>query len=78
MIRLLAADDKSSVSSHSLLFSYLSVRNRCGVVSSWGAAIKDMYILPLSSSATVPPVLLPFDGPGMTVVWKSVNFIMLV
>lgn len=49
---------------YSQLFSYLSVRNRCGVVSSWGSQIKDLYIIPLAASSPIPSALLPFSGPG--------------
>jgi len=46
------------------LFDYLQERRRCAVLGSIGAAIKDMYIWPLSDSSSLPVVLLPFDGPG--------------
>jgi len=62
VIRLQAAEGDGP---YSQLFSYLSVRNRCGVVSSWGSQIKDLYIIPLSSRNAVAPALLPFSGPGV-------------
>jgi len=48
----------------SQLFVYLQERRRCAVLGSIGAAIKDMYIWPLSDNSSLPSVLLPFDGPG--------------
>ena len=61
MIRLQAAEGDGP---YSQLFSYLSVRNRCGVVSSWGSQVKDLYIVPLPANSAVPSALLPFSGPG--------------
>ena len=61
VIRLQAAEGDGP---YSQLFSYLSVRNRCGVVSSWGLQVKDLYIVPLSANSAVPSALLPFSGPG--------------
>ena len=61
MIRLQAAEGDGP---YSQLFSYLSVRNRCGVVSSWGSQVKDLYIIPLSANSPVPSAVLPFSGPG--------------
>jgi len=46
------------------LFVYLQERQRCAVLGSIGASIKDMYIWPLSRNSSLPSVLLPFDGPG--------------
>lgn len=48
----------------SQLFVYLQERQRCAVLGSIGASIKDMYIWPLSDNFPLPLVLLPFDGPG--------------
>ena len=62
MIRLQAAEGDGP---YSQLFSYLSVRNRCGVVSNWGVHVKDLYIVPLSASNAIPSALLPFSGPGV-------------
>ncbi|XP_060518841.1 uncharacterized protein LOC132697387 isoform X2 [Cylas formicarius] len=46
------------------LYSYLSSRNRLGVVKSTNKAIKDFYILPLASQKPIPQALLPLNGPG--------------
>lgn len=46
------------------LYSYLSSRNRLGVIKSTNSAVKDFYILPLKSHAPVPQSLLPLSGPG--------------
>lgn len=46
------------------LYSYLSSRNRLGVIKSSNNAVKDFYILPLASHAPVPQALLPLSGPG--------------
>jgi len=48
----------------SQLFIYLQERQRCAVLGSIGASIKDMYIWPLPDNSSLPSVLLPFDGPG--------------
>jgi len=48
----------------SQLFVYLRDRQRCAVLGSIGASIKDMYIWALPDSSSLPSVLLPFDGPG--------------
>ncbi|KAF5285659.1 hypothetical protein FQR65_LT13089 [Abscondita terminalis] len=46
------------------LYSYLSSRNRLGVVKSTNKAVKDFYILPLASQKPLPQSLLPLNGPG--------------
>ena len=46
------------------LYSYLSGRNRCGVIGHQSRAIKDMYLLPLSAKSHVHPSLKPFEGAG--------------
>ncbi|XP_022913665.2 death-inducer obliterator 1 isoform X1 [Onthophagus taurus] len=46
------------------LYSYLSSRNRLGVVKSINKAVKDFYILPLGSNDPIPPALLPINGAG--------------
>ncbi|XP_063913585.1 death-inducer obliterator 1-like isoform X1 [Zophobas morio] len=46
------------------LYSYLSSRNRLGVVKSTNKAVKDFYILPLASQKPIPQALLPLNGPG--------------
>lgn len=62
ILRLQATDEDAG--SYNQLFSYLNTRSRCGVVSSWGRHIKDMYVVPLAGNILIPSVLLPFDGPG--------------
>lgn len=47
------------------LYSYLSSRNRLGVVKSTNKSIKDFYILPLAAQKPIPQALLPISGPGM-------------
>jgi hypothetical protein len=44
-------------------------RNRCGVVQRFpkGHPVKDIYIMPLAADAPIPKVLLPFEGPGNSV-----------
>ena len=39
--------------------------SRLGVVGNNSKMVKDCYILPLGSSDTINPSLLPFDGPGI-------------
>ncbi|XP_039276051.1 death-inducer obliterator 1 isoform X2 [Nilaparvata lugens] len=46
------------------LYTYLSSRNRIGVVGKNLDMIKDFYIYPLGSKSPIPQVLLPLDGPG--------------
>lgn len=46
------------------LYSYLSSRNRLGVVKSTNKAVKDFYILPLAVQKPIPQALLPISGPG--------------
>lgn len=46
------------------LYSYLSSRNRLGVVKSTNKAVKDFYILPLAAQKPIPQALLPLNGPG--------------
>lgn len=42
--------------------------SRLGVVKvSNTATVKDFYIVPLSANSSLPPVLLPLDGPGLEV-----------
>lgn len=57
--------NKSDRIGYEAFFSYLDSRKRYGVVAISGKALKDFYILPLSSDADAPDVLLPFDGPGV-------------
>lgn len=46
------------------LYSYLSSRDRLGVVRSTTKAVKDFYIYPLAPQKPIPQVLLPINGPG--------------
>lgn len=46
------------------LYSYLSSRNRLGVIKTVNKAVKDFYILPLSNQKPIPQALLPLSGPG--------------
>nr|CAI5865175.1 unnamed protein product [Callosobruchus analis] len=46
------------------LYSYLSSRDRLGVVKSLNKAVKDFYIYPLAPTKPIPQVLLPLNGPG--------------
>lgn len=59
-----AADNGEDEMSYLSFYSYLSSRNRLGVVGNNSKMIKDFYILPLPSHTPVPQVLLPLDGPG--------------
>lgn len=59
-----AADNGEDGMSYLSFYSYLSSRNRLGVVGNNSKMIKDFYILPLPSHTPVPQVLLPLDGPG--------------
>ncbi|XP_054265683.1 death-inducer obliterator 1-like isoform X1 [Macrosteles quadrilineatus] len=59
-----AADNEEDKMSYLSFYSYLSSRNRLGVVGNNSKMIKDFYILPLPSHSPVPQVLLPLDGPG--------------
>ncbi|XP_038208455.1 death-inducer obliterator 1 [Zerene cesonia] len=65
VLRLQAANDEERMQ-YIALYSYLSSRNRLGVVKVTNTAtVKDFYILPLSANTSLPPVLLPLDGPGL-------------
>ncbi|XP_068626187.1 death-inducer obliterator 1 isoform X3 [Battus philenor] len=67
ILRLQAANDEEKMQ-YIALYSYLSSRNRLGVVKvSNTATVKDFYIVPLSANSSLPPVLLPLDGPGLEV-----------
>lgn len=63
VVRLQPATDEEKLH-YASLYSYLSKKNRLGVVGGFSKAIKDFYILPLASTEPVPSVLLPFAGPG--------------
>ncbi|XP_013197109.2 uncharacterized protein LOC106140123 [Amyelois transitella] len=65
ILKLQAANDEEKMQ-YIALYSYLSSRNRLGVVKvSNTTSVKDFYIVPLSANTTLPPVLLPLDGPGL-------------
>ena len=63
VIRLTAANDEEKIP-YITLYSYLNSRSRLGVVGNVSESIKDFYIMPFSGQSQVPPVLLPFIGPG--------------
>ncbi|KAJ0182434.1 hypothetical protein K1T71_001803 [Dendrolimus kikuchii] len=65
ILRLQAANDEEKMQ-YIALYSYLSSRNRLGVVKvSNTTTVKDFYILPLPANTSLPAVLLPLDGPGL-------------
>lgn len=63
ILRLTAANMEEKMP-YIALYSYLSSRNRLGVIKSTNTAVKDFYILPLASHVPVPQALLPIAGPG--------------
>lgn len=72
IIRFQAANDEESVAYNSF-YSYLSTRKRYGVVNNFSKKIKDFYILPLAATSPVPIVLMPFDGPGKSILFFSIE-----
>lgn len=68
VIRYEASSDDEKLSYVSL-YSYFYSRKRCGVVSNCYTGVKDMYLVPLASHQSIPPELLPFDGPGKNVIF---------
>ncbi|XP_059050860.1 death-inducer obliterator 1 isoform X2 [Achroia grisella] len=65
ILKLQAANDEEKMQ-YIALYSYLSSRNRLGVVKvSSTTSVKDFYIVPLPANTTLPPVLLPLEGPGL-------------
>ncbi|XP_050681250.1 death-inducer obliterator 1 isoform X1 [Leptidea sinapis] len=65
ILRLQAANDEERMQ-YIALYSYLSSRNRLGVVKVTNTAtVKDFYIVPLSANTSLPAVMLPLDGPGL-------------
>ncbi|XP_045448734.1 death-inducer obliterator 1 [Melitaea cinxia] len=65
ILKLQAANDEERMQ-YIALYSYLSSRNRLGVVKvSNTATVKDFYIVPIPANTSLPPVLLPLDGPGL-------------
>ncbi|XP_018308243.1 titin homolog isoform X2 [Mycetomoellerius zeteki] len=63
IIRLTAANDEEKIP-YITLYSYLNSRSRLGVVGNVSKNIKDFYIMPFSNQSTIPPVLMPLNGPG--------------
>ena len=65
VLRFKAATDEDKPH-YEALYQYFHGRNRCGVFGRTGVgkSVKDMYLLPLSSSSNVPSQLMPFTGPG--------------
>lgn len=70
MIRFHPATEEEEVAYVSL-FSYFSSRGRFGVVSNNSRSIKDVYLLPLSAKESIPPILQPLEGPGVTMLESS-------
>ncbi|XP_045778192.1 uncharacterized protein LOC123876092 isoform X2 [Maniola jurtina] len=65
ILKLQAANDEEKMQ-YIALYSYLSSRNRLGVVKvSNTATVKDLYIVPAPANTALPAVLLPLDGPGL-------------
>ncbi|KAM3967529.1 protein partner of snf isoform 2-T2 [Aphomia sociella] len=65
ILKLQAANDEEKMQ-YIALYSYLSSRNRLGVVKvSSTTSVKDFYIVPLPANTPLPPVLLPLEGPGL-------------
>lgn len=65
LIRFHPASDEEEVAYVSL-FSYFNSRRRFGVVSNICKHIKDLYLIPLCSKQSIPAVLLPMEGPGIS------------
>ncbi|XP_017775816.1 PREDICTED: death-inducer obliterator 1-like [Nicrophorus vespilloides] len=63
VIRLVATNMEERMP-YLALYTYLSSRNRLGVVKTITKAVKDFYILPLAGSTPIPEPLLPITGPG--------------
>ncbi|XP_023934034.2 uncharacterized protein LOC112043019 isoform X2 [Bicyclus anynana] len=65
ILKLQAANDEEKMQ-YIALYSYLSSRNRLGVVKvSNTATVKDLYIVPAPANTPLPSVLMPLDGPGL-------------
>lgn len=65
ILKLQAANDEEKMQ-YIALYSYLSSRNRLGVVRVLNTTlVKDFYIVPLPANTPLPRVLLPLDGPGL-------------
>jgi len=50
--------------SYESTFKHLLKKGRYGVLNPLPPSVKDFYIVPLASSAPVPEMILPIDGPG--------------
>lgn len=66
IVCFVASGDENDHEGYDQLFKYLVERSRCAVFGSIGESIKDMYIWPLARKSSVPSILLPFTGPGVT------------
>lgn len=65
ILKLQTANDEEKMQ-YIALYSYLSSRNRLGVVKASNMlTVKDFYIVPLPANTPLPAVLLPLDGPGI-------------
>lgn len=56
--------DSTDEENYDTLFTYLSSKERYGVIKSGTPNIKDFYLVPIESKKPLPQVLLPIDGPG--------------
>ncbi|KAF9421447.1 hypothetical protein HW555_002662 [Spodoptera exigua] len=65
ILKLQTANDEEKMQ-YIALYSYLSSRNRLGVVKASNMlTVKDFYMVPLPANTPLPSVLLPLDGPGI-------------
>lgn len=64
VIRFHPATEEEEVAYVSL-FSYFSSRGRFGVVANNSRSIKDVYLVPLSATESIPFILQPLEGPGL-------------
>uniref|UniRef100_A0AAY5EJJ7 PHD finger protein 3 n=1 Tax=Electrophorus electricus TaxID=8005 RepID=A0AAY5EJJ7_ELEEL len=58
-------DTEEDEISYTLLYAYFSSRRRYGVVANNRKQVKDMYLIPLSTTEKIPHQIVPFDGPGL-------------
>ena len=63
VIRFQPSSEQEKIS-YIALYSYLSNKNRYGVIGKGEKSIKDFYVIPLPSHKPIHQVLLPLDGPG--------------
>jgi hypothetical protein len=56
--------DSTDEENYDTLFTYLSSKERYGVIKSGTPSIKDFYLVPIEAKKPLPQVLLPIDGPG--------------